>query len=140
MFISPTYIIVFTIYSICNIHDVSWGNRPAGKDQKESKQDKEKAFLYENYRANYLMVYLVLNLLVGSVIAASFRVNLYDELGLGDVDVTQRWWFAYLKPIALIGTFSVFIIAINLVKIISSTLFWAQQHCTRNTVERRRYS
>jgi len=28
----PMFLNVFTIYAICNLHDVSWGNRPAFKD------------------------------------------------------------------------------------------------------------
>ena len=30
IFLSPTYVIIFGIYSAANIHDVTWGSRPAG--------------------------------------------------------------------------------------------------------------
>jgi len=28
----PTFISVMSIYSMCNLHDISWGNRPAAAD------------------------------------------------------------------------------------------------------------
>ena len=29
MFLTPTFINVFVIYAISNLHDISWGNRPS---------------------------------------------------------------------------------------------------------------
>lgn len=28
LFLTPTYVNIFLIYAICNIHDCTWGNRP----------------------------------------------------------------------------------------------------------------
>ena len=30
LFMTPTFINVFVIYAIANLHDISWGNRPSG--------------------------------------------------------------------------------------------------------------
>jgi len=35
---TPIYINIFTIYAICNIHDVSWGNRSQDMTQAEKEQ------------------------------------------------------------------------------------------------------
>jgi hypothetical protein len=32
MFMLPIFISVMSIYSMCNLHDISWGNRPAAAD------------------------------------------------------------------------------------------------------------
>jgi chitin synthase len=29
LFMMPTFINIFQIYAMCNLHDISWGNRPA---------------------------------------------------------------------------------------------------------------
>lgn len=29
IFLIPTFVNIMTIYSMCNLHDVSWGNRPS---------------------------------------------------------------------------------------------------------------
>ena len=39
LFLTPTYIIIMVIYAICNIHDISWGNRP---DTAEAKTETAK--------------------------------------------------------------------------------------------------
>lgn len=33
---TPTYFNLFTIYSVANLHDVSWGNREGGGAEKDS--------------------------------------------------------------------------------------------------------
>lgn len=30
MLLTPFFINVLSVYTMCNLHDVSWGNRPAG--------------------------------------------------------------------------------------------------------------
>lgn len=41
IFLSPSYVNMFLIYAICNIHDCTWGNRP------DQQSDEEKARLEE---------------------------------------------------------------------------------------------
>ncbi|OMJ78132.1 hypothetical protein SteCoe_22152 [Stentor coeruleus] len=47
---TPTYINIFTIYAVCNVHDCTWGNRPG-----EAKTS------YELYRAYYVSFWFLLN-------------------------------------------------------------------------------
>jgi cellulose synthase/poly-beta-1,6-N-acetylglucosamine synthase-like glycosyltransferase len=35
MLLTPFFINVLTVYTMCNLHDVSWGNRPAGTQTAE---------------------------------------------------------------------------------------------------------
>ena len=61
IFLSPMYINIIIIYSMANLHDVSWGNREAG-DQKKSKETKTNL---EQFRALYLIVWIFLNAVYG---------------------------------------------------------------------------
>ena len=68
MFMIPTFINVMQIYSMCNLHDISWGNRPATQQGVEAvTADKKKQEVlrteYQVYRANILFLWVVVNLL-----------------------------------------------------------------------------
>lgn len=67
MYLSPTYVNLFTIFAISNIHDLSWGNRPSGGAGKSAQQIKTEK-MYKNYRANFLIFFLVVNITVATVI------------------------------------------------------------------------
>ena len=41
IFLIPTYVNIFSIYSICNLHDCSWGNRPDKMTEEEKKKTEE---------------------------------------------------------------------------------------------------
>jgi hypothetical protein len=60
-FMSGTYVNMFLIYSICNIHDVSWGNRPGG----ESVSEQQKAH-FESQRITWLLIWVLSNGLFSS--------------------------------------------------------------------------
>ncbi|CAI2381887.1 unnamed protein product [Moneuplotes crassus] len=65
-FMTPTYINIMTIYSISNIHDVTWGSRGSGDGVKpESTRDKAQRIDYENFRCNFLIVWLLANIVTG---------------------------------------------------------------------------
>ena len=66
MIMMPVFTNVFQIYSMCNLHDVSWGNRPAGTGQEaftadKSDQAKSEAD-YKVYRTKFLLKWLAANL------------------------------------------------------------------------------
>mmetsp|Transcript_6546 Transcript_6546/g.5625 ORF Transcript_6546/g.5625 Transcript_6546/m.5625 type:complete len:419 (+) Transcript_6546:344-1600(+) len=90
IYLSPTYANIFTIFAISNIHDVSWGSRPGGNTQDKNAAAKvrsaaaQKDELYKNYRANFLIVWLSVNVAVGGVVTYTSR-NGQDTflLGLG---------------------------------------------------------
>ena len=47
IFMRPTYVIIFTIYAACNIHDISWGNRTVSGKNIESLTPDEKKKIEE---------------------------------------------------------------------------------------------
>lgn len=68
LFLSPTYVNIFTIFAISNIHDVSWGSRPATMDASVKAAQSKKDELYKNFRANFLIFWIVWNHITGFVI------------------------------------------------------------------------
>ena len=60
LFLSPLYINIFIIYSMCNLHDISWGNRDTNH---KNANDTQKAL--EQFRALYLIIWLSLNTIYG---------------------------------------------------------------------------
>ncbi|OMJ86624.1 hypothetical protein SteCoe_11840 [Stentor coeruleus] len=54
---TPTYINIFTIYAVCNVHDCTWGNRSSELTAKESETKSD----YERYRAYYVSFWFLMN-------------------------------------------------------------------------------
>ena len=84
LYLAPTYINIISIYAISNIHNISWGSRPEVKDKKsESKFNKIEKKLeidYKNFRSNFLVFWLVVNLLVGNSVTYISRQS--NELAI----------------------------------------------------------
>ena len=63
----PCYINIFSIYAFSNIHDISWGNRPAAADTEQMASNAKKAAkLLDNYkvfRINVVAIWLMCNAL-----------------------------------------------------------------------------
>ncbi|OMJ76407.1 hypothetical protein SteCoe_24239 [Stentor coeruleus] len=59
----PTYINIFTIYAVCNIHDCSWGNRPGASesDSEKKREGKTSKNAHELFRAYYVIFWLIGN-------------------------------------------------------------------------------
>lgn len=65
MLMMPIFTTIFQIYAMCNLHDVSWGNRPSStgneafsankKTQEQAKGD------YMLYRTNFTLMWLLAN-------------------------------------------------------------------------------
>lgn len=50
-FMMPIFITCMTIYSMCNLHDISWGNRPAVADSNQlTIHAKKQAVMLDNYK------------------------------------------------------------------------------------------
>lgn len=63
IFLSPTYINIIIIYSMANLHDVSWGNRVTNeKSEGETRKN------LEQFRALYLIVWVTINAIYGYAI------------------------------------------------------------------------
>ena len=54
---TPTYVNTFTIYAICNIHDVSWGNRPENMSSEELSLLED----FEQFRTGWALLWAFLN-------------------------------------------------------------------------------
>ena len=78
----PTYINIFMIYSICNVHDCTWGNRPDALNTDEKDRLEE----FEEFRARWVVIWVFCNsLFVYVVSSASQNVSTntyYYFLGL----------------------------------------------------------
>ena len=66
MVMMPVFTNVFQIYAMCNLHDVSWGNRPTSTGQEAftaNKQDQVKSENdYKVFRTNFVLVWLSCNM------------------------------------------------------------------------------
>ena len=49
LYLTPTFINVFVIYAIANLHDISWGNRPS-QNAGLSKQEQDQKDKFEIFR------------------------------------------------------------------------------------------
>ena len=81
LFLSPTLLIVVSIYSIWNIHNVSWGSRPDKKydnNKKKSEVSRKIEIQYENYRSNFLILWTVINISIAKYIQYTYIEN-YDS-------------------------------------------------------------
>ena len=70
IFLSPTYVNILTIFAISNIHDVSWGSRPAGGEKLAvaAQTERKKGIMYRDFRSNFLIIWLLLNFTIGFLI------------------------------------------------------------------------
>jgi len=64
--LSPTYVNIFTIYAISNIHDVTWGSRPSVDNEAFKNVEKKKMILYKDYRSRFLVFWTIVNIIVGN--------------------------------------------------------------------------
>ncbi|OMJ91390.1 hypothetical protein SteCoe_6072 [Stentor coeruleus] len=57
LFLTPTYVNIFLIYSVCNIHDCTWGNRPDLLTQEEKNRIEE----FEEFRTRWIIIWVLCN-------------------------------------------------------------------------------
>ena len=57
VFLIPTYVNIFFIYSICNVHDCTWGNRPDSLTAEE----KERLEEFEEFRTRWAIIWALCN-------------------------------------------------------------------------------
>ena len=77
IYLAPTYINIFTIYAISNIHDVTWGSRPSVQNPAFKAIEDKKQITYKNYRSNFLVIWLIVNVIVGFIIVYMSRNGQY---------------------------------------------------------------
>lgn len=57
IFLIPTYVNIFLIYSICNVHDCTWGNRPDALSSDEKNRLEE----FEEFRTRWAIIWVLSN-------------------------------------------------------------------------------
>ncbi|OMJ92142.1 hypothetical protein SteCoe_5130 [Stentor coeruleus] len=57
IFLIPTYVNIFLIYSICNVHDCTWGNRPDALSNDEKNRLEE----FEEFRTRWAIIWALCN-------------------------------------------------------------------------------
>mmetsp|Transcript_14062 Transcript_14062/g.16294 ORF Transcript_14062/g.16294 Transcript_14062/m.16294 type:complete len:283 (+) Transcript_14062:1401-2249(+) len=92
IYLSPTMVNIISIYSMSNICDVSWGSRPAsggkesGVSNEEQKQKDQRDQSFKNFRAWFLVFWIIVNTITGFVIIwlnRSSQTNVLLYIGLG---------------------------------------------------------
>ena len=61
LYLVPTFINIFLIYSICNIHDCTWGSRPDTLTLEENNKIEE----FQHFRAKWVLFWVVCNGAIG---------------------------------------------------------------------------
>lgn len=106
LLLTPTYLLMFQIYARCNVHDVTWGNRPdSGTTEAKRKEE------FGLYRIKRLIVWAILNLLIGAILNFVDQVKGLDELTEGLV----IYFFGIFGGISLI------------IRIVGSILYFVQE-------------
>ena len=77
LFLTPILQIVVGIYSIWNIHKVSWGSNPDKNNKNKSESLRKLELEYKNYRSNFLLIWCFCNLFVAKYIQLSYTED-YD--------------------------------------------------------------
>lgn len=116
IYLSPTYVNILTIYAISNIHDVTWGSRVASHEHTQifREVERKKSILYRNFRANFLIFWIVINVLVAEVILE----------------------FSADKTVDIIFYLGAFLILVMVFKVTFSTLHMLKARCDRWRVNR----
>lgn len=124
MCMMPVFINIFQIYAMCNLHDVSWGNRPASTGQEAfSNQRKEQAKAEESYkvfRTKFVIGWMAAN--VGFYICISLLLN------SGSIkDKTYRD-----SDSGFLTVFSVYLGALAVFRIFVATIYIIKWKCRYN--------
>ena len=115
LFMIPTYVNIFLIYSICNIHDCTWGNRP----DTLSNDEKERLEEFEEFRSRWTALWTLSNGFLGYVI-----------LVISDLTTTDSNGTYYL--IAITGA-GFIIIAI---RVVGGLFYWIAEFCKKSIKEK----
>jgi cellulose synthase/poly-beta-1,6-N-acetylglucosamine synthase-like glycosyltransferase len=113
LFLTPTYVNIFLIYSICNINDCTWGNRPDLLSAEEKKRIEE----FEEFRTRWLIVWVLCN--TGYVAMIQSIVNTSS----GDY---------YIYGLAFLG------ISIVLLRFCGSIMYLFHESCCKKKIVQRR--
>ena len=129
MVMMPVFTNVFQIYAMCNLHDVSWGNRPAStgheaftdvkKDQKKAEDD------YKMFRTNFVLIWLAANM--GYYIMIVELVNGSSGGEVGDVRDSDSGYLTY---------FSLYLAGLVLFRVTFAVIYILKWKCRYNCVSK----
>ena len=133
MFMMPTFINVMQVYAMCNLHDISWGNRPNqhGSQGVEAvastaiAQDKLKLD-YQMFRAHFLYFWLIANALYGGFATTFTKMNL-PHYTIGD-------------HLTFLDMFAAFVASIVVFKFLFALLYQLKWNCRRGYCKNHRKS
>ena len=110
IYLAPTYINILSIYAISNIHNITWGSRPEVKDKKSESKfnmiEKKLEIDYKNFRSNFLIFWLIVNIIIGNSVAFSSRQEDFRDI---------------------LYALTYFVLAVMAFKLLYSTLYIARQ-------------
>jgi len=95
---TPTYVNTFVIFAFANLHDVTWGNRQTIEDPNEKKKREKQEDEYKSYRANVLMVWLLVN-----VLFAYALTHITSSSGQAAFLLALSAWVAIILVVRLVG-------------------------------------
>jgi len=102
LFFQPTYAIILNIFAVCNIDDVSWGNRDSSSHIGDD--------VFKKYKINYLFVWLILNFILGwgfsyVVTTPYYILNGTDKLFINTYSILVAVLAAFKLICFMIGKF-----------------------------------
>jgi len=98
----PVFINVMQCYSMCNLHDISWGNRPSASSGTSAlsihdKKQQELKSKYMVFRVNFLTFWICANIFYAIIIENYAQV---DDTSSGEVIVANTGQFGFLEIFA----------------------------------------
>lgn len=122
----PVFTTIFQTYAMCNLHDVSWGNRPSssGKEvvsskmKEEKKQRRKTAEDYQAYRTKFVLFWLLGNVIYSIVILSVDQIE--GTAKVGDVKDSDS---GYLM------TFSLYLASLVAFRCLFASLYMCKWKC-----------
>ena len=115
IFMSASYVNIFLIYSICNIHDCTWGNRPDAL----SAEEKERLEEFEEFRTKWAIIWVLCNSGLAYLITS-----------ISDTSKTNSQSFIFLAAIAAVGG------VILLIRALGGIIYFFSETCKKSIKER----
>ncbi|OMJ76406.1 hypothetical protein SteCoe_24238 [Stentor coeruleus] len=106
---TPTYMNIFTIYAICNIHDCSWGNRPENMTAEEANRMDD----FEQFRTGWVLLWAFINVFFAYVLDAA--------------DESDTSYAGYIYAVGIIGMSVIYI------RFLGGFVFIIKQKCFKYT-------
>lgn len=100
----PMYTNLMQIYSMCNLHDLSWGNRPSGPSDgaealaENAKKQQELKNNYMVFRVNFLTFWIIANTVYALVVEDFAQ---YSSAKYEDVVIVNDGSIGFLEVFAL---------------------------------------